>query len=614
MVRRLGAWLVLIVAAGVVISAQQTARDATPPRPGTASVEGTLVAIDSGRPVRRARVSLTSVGGSSVGQSVTTDDLGGFVFKDLPAGAYMLRASKPGYLDSIYGQRRPGSGRPGTPVQVADGQHLEKLTFQLARGGAIMGTVVDEQGEPVFGQQVRVYRYVRQAGERTLQSAGTDTTDDRGQYRIPVLLPGEYIVSTFPRDSPADAAIADLKIAAESLAASARAGGDEQMLVRLKEDIARARDIKGDETSESYAPVYYPGTTQASGAQSIMIEVGQERAGLDFQLQLVRTAKISGTVTAADGGGNALASTVIALIDADQIVPGVTARTARPDPEGRFTIGGVPPGHYLLFARAAPMTSLKIDGPTPETPVVRTATTFGATQFWAMSDVVVDGRNVPDLALTMQKGMTVSGVVKTDSSGGQTFDLARVRVSVSLAGPAGLGNLIPDVPATADAGGHFSISGVVPGRYRVSIGGPPAAWTMKSAVFNGRDALDTFLEVKPGEDQNGGVITLTTHPGTLSGMLQDSSGQPTAAYTIIVFPPDQALWSPPARRIMATRPSTDGRYSFSGLPPGEYRVVAVTDVEPGQWYDPAYLRELLNVALPIQLGDGERKQQDLRVK
>src|SRR5262249_26765850 len=122
MVRRLGAWLFVMLAAGIAVAAQQTARDAAPPRPGTASIDGTLVAIDSGRPVRRARVSLTSAAGTSVGQSVTTDDLGVFTFKDLPAGAYTLTASKPGYLDSIYGQRRPGTGRPGTPIQLADGQ------------------------------------------------------------------------------------------------------------------------------------------------------------------------------------------------------------------------------------------------------------------------------------------------------------------------------------------------------------------------------------------------------------------------------------------------------------------------------------------------------------
>jgi len=608
MMRRVGAGLFVVLAAATVVAGQQTARDAAPPRPGTGSIQGTLVAIDSGRPVRRARVSLTSVGGGAVGQSVTTDDLGVFTFKDLPAGAYTLAASKPGYLDSIYGQRRPGTGRPGTPIQLIDGQHLEKLTFQLARGGAIMGTVVDEQGEPVFGQQVRVYRYVRRAGERTLQSAGTDVTDDRGQYRIPVLLPGEYVVSTFPRESPSDAAVADLKKMAETLVVNARAGADEQALVRMKEEIARASEIKADETSESYAPVYYPGTTQASGAQSIMIEVGQERAGVDFQLQLVRTAKISGVVTPPDGGAGALAAMPITLVDVDQIVSGLASRTGRLSNGGygEFSISGVPPGHYMLFARWARLMT----GNVAETGKLTVA---GSTQFWATADVVVDGRDISDLSLTMQKGMTVSGVVRTDSSGGQTFDFARVRVMLSLVGPAAVGDAFAEMPAVADAGGRFSFPGVMPGKYRVSVAGQPAAWTPKSAVFNGRDALDFFVEVKPGEDQSG-VITLTTHPGTLSGMLQDSSGQPTAAYTIIVFPSDERLWAAPARRILATRPATDGRYSFSSLPAGEYRLVAVTDVEPGQWYDPAFLRELSGLALPITLGDGERRVQDLRVK
>ncbi|HKV99825.1 MAG TPA: carboxypeptidase-like regulatory domain-containing protein [Vicinamibacterales bacterium] len=614
MMQRIGAWLFVMLAAATVVAAQQTARDATPPRPGTASIEGTLVAIDSGRPVRRARVSLSSVGGGAVGQSVTTDDLGGFLFKDLPAGSYNLAASKPGYLDSIYGQRRPGTGRPGTPIQLTDGQHLEKLTFQLARGGAIMGTVVDEQGEPVFGQQVRVYRYTRQSGERTLQSAGSDTTDDRGQYRIPVLLPGEYIVSMFPRESPSDAAVQELKIAAESMAASARAGADEQMLVRLKEDIARARDIKADETSDSYAPVYYPGTTQASGAQSIMIEVGQERAGVDLQQQLVRTSKISGVVSApADGGPGAVAGTTILLVDTDQIIPGVTSRTAHPGPDGQFTVSGVPPGHYMVIARSAPLMSRTIEGPTADSPAVKVSSTSGPMQYWAMSELIADGRNVSDLALVLQKGMSVSGAVKTDASGGQTFDLARVRLTLTPVGA--LANAqFPQIFGTADTAGRFALSGVMPGKYKIAVAGPPAAWTMKSAIFGGRDVLDFPLEVKPSEDQGGGVITLTTHPGTLSGMLQDPSGQPTAAYTIIVFPLDERLWAPPARRIMSTRPSTDGRYSFSGLAPGEYRLVAVTDVEPGQWYDPAFLRELGGVSLPITLGDGERRVQDLRVK
>ena len=39
----------------------------------------------------------------------------------------------------------------------------------------------------------------------------------------------------------------------------------------------------------------------------------------------------------------------------------------------------------------------------------------------------------------------------------------------------------------------------------------------------------------------------------------------------------------------------------------------VTDVEPGEWYDPAFLTQLAGVSIPIALGAGERKVQDIRL-
>jgi hypothetical protein len=50
------------------------------------------------------------------------------------------------------------------------------------------------------------------------------------------------------------------------------------------------------------------------------------------------------------------------------------------------------------------------------------------------------------------------------------------------------------------------------------------------------------------------------------------------------------------------------------LPAGEYYIVAVTDVEQGQWYDPAFLAELVGASARITLGDGEKKTQSLRIK
>jgi hypothetical protein len=99
----------------------------------------------------------------------------------------------------------------------------------------------------------------------------------------------------------------------------------------------------------------------------------------------------------------------------------------------------------------------------------------------------------------------------------------------------------------------------------------------------------------------------------LSGLLQDAQGAATSDFTIIVFPTDPQYWLPQARRIQAVRPGTDGRYTVRNLPPGAYALAAVTDVEPGEWYDPDFLQELLGASMRLSLAEGDRKTQDIRL-
>src|SRR5688572_4049710 len=137
-------------------------RDARPaglPLPeGTATLSGSVTLAASGQPARGARVTAT---GHDNGPSRTgeTDGLGRFTFANLPAGRYSLSASKPGHVTGSYGQSRPG--RPGTPIQLADGQRFDaRLTIH--KGGVLTGTILDEHGEPVPNTQVRVLRYLWQ--------------------------------------------------------------------------------------------------------------------------------------------------------------------------------------------------------------------------------------------------------------------------------------------------------------------------------------------------------------------------------------------------------------------------------------------------------------------
>ena len=108
-------------------------------------------------------------------------------------------------------------------------------------------------------------------------------------------------------------------------------------------------------------------------------------------------------------------------------------------------------------------------------------------------------------------------------------------------------------------------------------------------------------------------MTFSDRSSELSGTLQDASGLATSDYSIIVFPFDKEYWQPQSRRIQSVRPGTDGRFSVRNLPAGSYMLVAVTDVEPGEWYDPDFLEQLAAAAMRLTLGEGENKTQDIRL-
>jgi hypothetical protein len=76
---------------------------------------------------------------------------------------------------------------------------------------------------------------------------------------------------------------------------------------------------------------------------------------------------------------------------------------------------------------------------------------------------------------------------------------------------------------------------------------------------------------------------------------------------------EPALWVAPSRRIQGVRPSADGAYVIHNLPAGSYLVAAVDDVEPGEWFDPAFLQRLVPVAMKVAIADGEQKVQAIRL-
>jgi hypothetical protein len=560
--------------------------------------------------VRRAVV--TVVGPGLVpSRSAITDDDGRFAIERLPAGRFTISVSRASFITSIYGAKRPG--KPGTPVVVAAGQRVTGLVVKIWRGAVIAGVVRTEDGQPAEGLPVRVIaaRQTPEPSILTLDNNGVKT-NDAGEFRIFGLPPGTYLLCVTPpvlRGSSPTAmseAEMDAAIAALRRRAAAPSAGRPAPSTAVPPSATRPPTSR----PFAYAPIYFPGTANMSQATPIALLPGQVVEGAHLQLQRVATASVAGMVAGPDGRGASGASIqVMQTPPPGYRLDEPLQATATATPDGAFRIPAVSPGDYTLTVRATP------PGVAPSG--------RGGPALWSEMKLFVSGNDITGLTLRPESGPALAGrVAFAEGTLKPPADLTQWRVSLvtpaslTSRGPVMGSRFNPPSPIALKADGTFEIAGIPPGAFLFRLTGPgvgPAGWWMRSMITGDRDLLDRVIESRPGSPSMNVVVSMSDRHTELSGTLRTSTGQPGADVFVIAFSTDRTMWGPGARRVRAVRPDADGHFSMPDLPPGDYLLGAVTDIDPDDWQNPAVLDQLVPASVNVTIGEGEKKVQDLQV-
>ena len=532
----------LILVALVAIGQLPAADDQ---RPGTALLRGHVLAADTGRPLRKAQVRIAAPE-TRENRVATTDDDGRYEFKEVTAGRYTISATKGSYITLSYGQTRPLEA--GKPLDIKDGQTVERVDFSLPRGAVVTGRIFDEFGEPLSDVMVAPMRYQFVQGKRTLVPGGrTSSSDDNGEFRLFGIPPGQYYLqATWRSNMPFG---------------------------------------PGGENQPAYAPMFFPGVLDASEAQRFTLGINQQLSDLVMALKPAKAVRVSGTVLGSDGrpatgmlnvnriAGNGFAANLAAII--------------RPD--GSFQLNAVAPGEYQL--RSFPNGP---SGPDSET---------------AMAKVTVAGEDITDLQLVASKPVSVSGRLVVDPAAAQSLPATLFVTAFSLDG----GMFGGGAPGRVDDDYTFVLK-TSPGRSRIALSNPPPGWSIRAVRLNGADVLDSGIEFKPNENVRGLEVELTNKVSAITGLVTGGRGDASRDYTAIAFPQDSERWKETNSRYIRTgRPDQDGRFKISGLPPGDYLLIAVDRVDPGESTDPEFLERVRTKATRFSLLEGETKSVDLKL-
>jgi len=551
----------LVVLIGVSAAGQAPAGAAKPA--SRAVIEGIVTKEPGGEPVKKALVELIAENQAEGGDyTAVTGAEGTFHIEGILPGRYHLFAERTGLLEVDKHRARTD----GRVLDVAAGQELKDLSIRLQAAAVVRGRVTDEDGEPMPNAQVSVLRHTFASGRSRWEQAGSERTNDLGDYRIANLAAGNYYLSVSPPP--------DFKSLIES--AGAAAAETQKAGASGKEEMA-------------YQQTYYPGTADRGQAAPIPLHAGDEFPA-NFSLTPSPSLSIRGSIV--NLPPRSQAAIMLQSRDFSSTLSGADVRK-----DGSFVIRDVSPGAYTILA-------------TVENDSV---------PLMARQSLQVVASNVEGLRLAPQPGAWIHGRLRLETKGALgRFDPDAIFLALrpsdaedEIPGGFSLGEGFSQLAHVAPDG-SFEWKNVPPGNYYVQFAGDGAGsgdWFLKSVAAATRDAGDAGISV------NGGAVVLdlvgSANGGVANGVVTDAKGLPVANTVVVAVP--EARLRGRVDLYRKTVSDQNGRFTLHGIPPGEYTLFAWESLDGEAYYNPEFLKSCEAQGNPLHIAEGERKSVQVSV-
>ena len=220
---------------------------------------------------------------------------------------------------------------------------------------------------------------------------------------------------------------------------------------------------------------------------------------------------------------------------------------------------------------------------------------------YARTTLEVSNRDIGDVTLSLKPSFSLSGRVTIEGrpSGVADPDYAKVLFTLTGLGAA-LGN----------TSGPFSYSTVRPGELRFLILRPPPGMYFKSARFGTREVLDSGFELN-SEPTDTLEILVSPNAATITATVVDENQKAVQGATV-------AIVSDLARRARqdlnkSATSNAEGRVTFDGLAPGDYKLFAWDEIAAGAWQDPEVLRTYDALGVSSRVNENSKDNVTLRV-